>query len=205
MAQLLAGSGYRPIDDPATGRGVDRQHLRLHRPGQGRIAASAARAGSPKAQRPAADRRRLPDPALRRRGGAAGAGHRRHPGHAPLDGYRRSGAAACAPASTRSRSTTCPRPPPWAATSRGVLRAAVQGASAYLKIADGCRRPCAFCAIPLIKGTAVSRPVEAILDEARLLAETHGSARDHPDRPGHHRLRPRPGDERWAGAPAWSG
>ncbi|MCU0475937.1 MAG: hypothetical protein MUC99_07485 [Anaerolineae bacterium] len=35
---------------------------------------------------------------------------------------------------------------------RGVLRASVQGASAYLKIADGCRRPCAFCAIPKIKG-----------------------------------------------------
>jgi ribosomal protein S12 methylthiotransferase len=47
----------------------------------------------------------------------------------------------------------------------------VQGASAYLKIADGCRRPCAFCAIPLIKGTAVSRPVEAIAAEARLLQE----------------------------------
>jgi ribosomal protein S12 methylthiotransferase len=45
----------------------------------------------------------------------------------------------------------------------------VQGASAYLKIADGCRRPCAFCAIPLIKGTAVSRPVESILAEARVL------------------------------------
>ena len=28
------------------------------------------------------------------------------------------------------------------------LRASVAGASAYLKIADGCRRPCAFCAIP---------------------------------------------------------
>ena len=41
---------------------------------------------------------------------------------------------------------------------RGVLRASLQGASAYLKIADGCRRPCAFCAIPSIKGTAVSRP-----------------------------------------------
>lgn len=53
----------------------------------------------------------------------------------------------------------------------GALRAAVQGASAYLKIADGCRRPCAFCAIPLIKGTAVSRPVEVILNEARLLQE----------------------------------
>ena len=40
----------------------------------------------------------------------------------------------------------------------GVLRAGVQGKSAFIKIADGCRRPCAFCAIPLIKGTAVSRP-----------------------------------------------
>lgn len=49
---------------------------------------------------------------------------------------------------------------------RGVLRASVQGASAYLKIADGCRRPCAFCAIPKIKGTAVSRPVESIVAEA---------------------------------------
>lgn len=52
----------------------------------------------------------------------------------------------------------------------GALRAARQGNSAYLKIADGCRRPCAFCAIPLIKGTAVSRPVESILAEARSLA-----------------------------------
>jgi len=47
-----------------------------------------------------------------------------------------------------------------------VLRATVQGASAYLKIADGCRRPCAFCAIPQIKGTHVSRPPEAIVAEA---------------------------------------
>jgi ribosomal protein S12 methylthiotransferase len=51
------------------------------------------------------------------------------------------------------------------------LRASVAGASAYLKVADGCRRPCAFCAIPLIKGTAVSRPVEVILDEARRLRD----------------------------------
>ncbi len=49
---------------------------------------------------------------------------------------------------------------------RGVLRASVQGAYAYLKIADGCRRPCAFCAIPKIKGTAVSRPLESIVAEA---------------------------------------
>jgi ribosomal protein S12 methylthiotransferase len=51
------------------------------------------------------------------------------------------------------------------------LRASVAGASAYLKIADGCRRPCAFCAIPLIKGTAVSRPLPRILEEARQLRD----------------------------------
>lgn len=49
---------------------------------------------------------------------------------------------------------------------RGVLRTAVQGRSAYLKISDGCRRPCAFCAIPQIKGTHVSRPPQAIIAEA---------------------------------------
>jgi ribosomal protein S12 methylthiotransferase len=54
---------------------------------------------------------------------------------------------------------------------KGVLRAGIHGHSAFVKIADGCRRPCAFCAIPLIKGTAVSRPMEAILGEARQLAE----------------------------------
>ena len=52
-----------------------------------------------------------------------------------------------------------------------VLRASLAGASAYLKIADGCRRPCAFCAIPLIKGTAVSRPPDVIVDEARRLRD----------------------------------
>ncbi len=53
----------------------------------------------------------------------------------------------------------------------GTQRVNVQGGSAYLKIADGCRRPCAFCAIPLIKGTAISRPIEAILADARALQE----------------------------------
>lgn len=53
----------------------------------------------------------------------------------------------------------------------GVQRVAVQGASAYIKIADGCRRPCAFCAIPLIKGTAVSRPGEAIVAESLSLQD----------------------------------
>src|SRR5436190_1500331 len=52
---------------------------------------------------------------------------------------------------------------------RGAMRISIQGASAYVKIADGCRRPCAFCAIPLIKGTAVSRPVDSIVAEAQAL------------------------------------
>ena len=53
----------------------------------------------------------------------------------------------------------------------GAIRASVAGASAYLKVADGCRRPCAFCAIPIIKGTAVSRPLNTIISEARELRE----------------------------------
>jgi len=52
----------------------------------------------------------------------------------------------------------------------GMPRVAVQGASAYLKLADGCRRSCAFCAIPLIKGPAVSRPPDAVLADAAWLA-----------------------------------
>jgi ribosomal protein S12 methylthiotransferase len=39
--------------------------------------------------------------------------------------------------------------------------------TAYLKISEGCDRPCAFCAIPLMRGAHVSRPREEILAEAR--------------------------------------
>lgn len=46
----------------------------------------------------------------------------------------------------------------------------MSGRSAFLKIADGCSRACAFCAIPLIKGPTVSRSVAAILADARQLA-----------------------------------
>ncbi len=49
---------------------------------------------------------------------------------------------------------------------KGTTRVAVQGGSAYLKIADGCRRPCAFCSIPLIKGSLVSRPPELVIRDA---------------------------------------
>ncbi len=41
---------------------------------------------------------------------------------------------------------------------------------AYLKIADGCDRPCSFCAIPLMRGKHRSTPVEEVVIEAQKLA-----------------------------------
>ena len=41
---------------------------------------------------------------------------------------------------------------------------------AWLKIGEGCRHRCSFCAIPLIRGTFVSRPMEDIVEEAGIIA-----------------------------------
>ena len=41
---------------------------------------------------------------------------------------------------------------------------------AFLKISEGCNRTCSFCAIPLMRGGHVSRPVEEVVKEARNLA-----------------------------------
>lgn len=41
---------------------------------------------------------------------------------------------------------------------------------AYLKISEGCDRPCSFCAIPIIRGKHISKPIEEILTEAKNLA-----------------------------------
>lgn len=43
---------------------------------------------------------------------------------------------------------------------------------AYLKIAEGCNRTCSFCAIPLMRGSHVSRPVEQIVAEAEKLVNS---------------------------------
>lgn len=42
---------------------------------------------------------------------------------------------------------------------------------AYLKISEGCNRSCSYCAIPIITGKHVSRPMEDILEEARNLVK----------------------------------
>jgi len=66
---------------------------------------------------------------------------------------------------------------------------------AYLKIAEGCDRLCAFCSIPMIRGRYVSKPVGQVVDEARRLAaggvrelvliaqDTSSYGRDLPERP----------------------
>jgi len=38
---------------------------------------------------------------------------------------------------------------------------------AYFKIAEGCDRPCSFCAIPIMRGKHVSTPMEELVDSAR--------------------------------------
>lgn len=41
---------------------------------------------------------------------------------------------------------------------------------AYMKISEGCDRPCSFCAIPLMRGGHISKPIEQLVTEAKLLA-----------------------------------
>jgi ribosomal protein S12 methylthiotransferase len=46
------------------------------------------------------------------------------------------------------------------------------GHYAYLKISEGCDRTCAFCAIPIIRGKCISRPIESIVEEAIILSSS---------------------------------
>src|SRR5215475_13396349 len=42
---------------------------------------------------------------------------------------------------------------------------------AYLKISEGCNRTCSFCAIPLMRGQHISKPIEQLVDEAKRLVD----------------------------------
>lgn len=42
---------------------------------------------------------------------------------------------------------------------------------AYLKIAEGCDRPCSFCAIPLMRGKHISQPIEQLITQAQNFAK----------------------------------
>ena len=41
----------------------------------------------------------------------------------------------------------------------------------YFKIAEGCNRPCSFCAIPLMRGKHISKPIDDLVKEAKYLAK----------------------------------
>ena len=43
---------------------------------------------------------------------------------------------------------------------------------AYFKIAEGCDRPCSFCAIPLMRGKHRSKPIEELVDSAKQLVQS---------------------------------
>lgn len=45
--------------------------------------------------------------------------------------------------------------------------------TAYLKISEGCDNPCSFCAIPLMRGTHKSKPIEKLIEEAEFLARNN--------------------------------
>lgn len=45
------------------------------------------------------------------------------------------------------------------------------GHYAYMKIAEGCDRPCSFCAIPIMRGKHISKPIEELVLEAQNLAK----------------------------------
>ena len=42
---------------------------------------------------------------------------------------------------------------------------------AYMKISEGCNRTCSFCAIPLMRGQHISRPIASLVDEAKRLVD----------------------------------
>ncbi len=69
-----------------------------------------------------------------------------------------------------SAATTAPAAPPLGGESGGGRMVTTPSHHAYLKIAEGCNRFCAFCAIPIITGRYTSLPIDEILSEARSLA-----------------------------------
>ena len=51
----------------------------------------------------------------------------------------------------------------------GERKSSVARHFAYMKISEGCDRPCSFCAIPLMRGGHVSKPIEVLVNEAKAL------------------------------------
>lgn len=62
-------------------------------------------------------------------------------------------------------------PADWVIRAGDPRRLSTRGASAYLKLGEGCNRSCSFCVIPQMRGKQRSRTPEDVLSEARVLVE----------------------------------
>jgi ribosomal protein S12 methylthiotransferase len=71
----------------------------------------------------------------------------------------------------RTRPRSWMAPPPYLYDELAPRIRLSKAHTAYVKIAEGCNRNCAFCAIPIMRGKQRSRPIESIVTEARHLAE----------------------------------
>lgn len=61
-------------------------------------------------------------------------------------------------------------PPPETFVEKGPRILSTPPGSAYLKIVEGCNNRCSYCAIPSIRGNLRSRPIDELVEEARILA-----------------------------------
>jgi ribosomal protein S12 methylthiotransferase len=61
-------------------------------------------------------------------------------------------------------------PADWVMRTSDPRRISTRGASAYVKIAEGCNRSCSFCVIPGLRGKQRSRPIDDVVSEVRALA-----------------------------------
>lgn len=62
-------------------------------------------------------------------------------------------------------------PADWVIRSKDPRTLSTRGASAYVKLAEGCNRSCAFCVIPQLRGKQRSRPADDIVREVKQLVE----------------------------------
>jgi ribosomal protein S12 methylthiotransferase len=63
-------------------------------------------------------------------------------------------------------------PADWLMTATDPRVVSTRGASAYVKLAEGCNRKCSFCAIPSLRGLQRSRPIEDVLREVEGLCDS---------------------------------
>jgi ribosomal protein S12 methylthiotransferase len=62
-------------------------------------------------------------------------------------------------------------PADWVVRASDPRLVSTRGASAYLKLAEGCNRRCSFCVIPMMRGKQRSRTMDDVVDEARRLID----------------------------------